>query len=62
MMKSYWAIFFLFCTGSFFTHSNIFAQPFRDSVNKRQIIILNAQRLNYEKRDTVEYQSAAGQV
>ena len=33
-----------------------------DSASASQIFIINAQRLNYEKKDSTEYQSAAGKV
>ena len=43
--------------------NNLFAQqPPVDSASASQIFIINAQRLNYEKKDSTEYQSAAGKV
>jgi lipopolysaccharide export system protein LptA len=62
MMGNYRAIFFFLCAGFFLINTSLCAQPFSDTSRKRQIIILNAQRLNYEKRDTTEYQSAVGKV
>src|ERR1041385_1300243 len=49
-------VFFLFLTTS------LYAQQPADTTVKKQIIILNAERLNYEKKDSAEYQSAAGKV
>ncbi|HYK45643.1 MAG TPA: OstA-like protein [Parafilimonas sp.] len=62
-MIGYKAIFFsfsfCFCLLNFSLQAQ---QPGADSSAKKQIIILNAERLNYEKKDSAEYQSAAGKV
>lgn len=60
-MMNYKAISF-FCAVFFFTYSSLCAQLPADTSAKKKIIILNAERLNYQKIDSAEYQSAAGKV
>lgn len=55
------AIFFFF-TFFFLQYISSNAQQPADTSNKKKIIILNAQRLNYQKIDSAEFQSAAGKV
>ena len=52
------------CAVFFLNHSSLYAQQpsASDTSVKKKIIILNAARLNYQKKDTTEYQSAAGNV
>ncbi|MFT4153642.1 OstA-like protein [Parafilimonas sp.] len=45
-----------------FVCSSLYAQPPADTTSKKKIIILNAERLNYQKIDSAEFQSAAGNV
>ncbi len=61
-MKFNKLIFYSFCSIFFFLHINLSAQPIADSSAKKKIIILNAERLNYQKKDSAEFQSASGKV
>ena len=61
-MKLNKLIFYFFCSIFFFLHINLSAQPVADSSTKKKIIIINAERLNYQKKDSAEFQSAAGKV
>lgn len=61
-MKFNKLIFYFFSSIFFFLHINLSAQPVADSSAKKKIIILNAERLNYQKKDSAEFQSAAGKV
>ncbi len=62
-MKLDTLIFYFFCSFFFFLHSTISAQQFlADSSAKKKINILNAERLNYQKKDSTEFQSATGKV
>src|SRR6516162_5259289 len=61
-MMRYKAISYVFCIGFFFACTSLCAQPPADTSAKKKITILNAERLNYQKIDSVEYQSAAGKV
>ncbi len=61
-MMKYKAIIYFFCACFFLIHSSLYAQQPADTSTKRKIIILNAERLNYQKIDSAEYQSAAGKV
>jgi len=61
-MKLNKLIFYFFCSIFFFLHINLSAQPVADSSAKKKIIILNAERLNYQKKDSAEFQSASGKV
>ena len=56
------AIIYFFCAASLFICSSLYAQQPADTLTKKKIIIINAERLNYQKIDSVEYQSAAGKV
>lgn len=56
------AIVCFFCTCFLFFHSTLYAQAPADTSGKKKIIIINAERLNYQKIDSAEYQSAAGKV
>jgi len=58
----YKAISCFFCAAFFFNYSSLYAQQPADTSGKKKIIILNAERLNYQKIDSTEYQSAAGKV
>ena len=60
-MMKYKAI--VFCVSAVFLFvSSICAQQPADTASKKKIIIINAERLNYQKIDSAEYQSAAGNV
>ena len=61
-MIKYKAIIYFFCAIFFFIHSSLYAQQPADTSVKKKIIILNAARLNYQKIDSAEFQSAAGNV
>ncbi|MBS1744724.1 MAG: hypothetical protein JST21_00995 [Bacteroidetes bacterium] len=63
-MKKYNAIVYFLCASFLFINASLFAQQtsVADSSTHKKIIILNAERLNYQKKDTAEYQSAAGKV
>src|SRR4051794_19716484 len=61
-MKVKTLIFYFFCGFFFSLHVTLSAQPIADSSAKKKIIILNAERLNYQKKDSAEFQSAAGKV
>ena len=61
-MISYKAIFYFFCAAFLFICSSLYAQQPADTLTKKKIIIINAERLNYQKIDSAEYQSAAGKV
>lgn len=61
-MMKYKAIIYFLCAVFFFIHSSLYAQQPADTSVKKKIIILNAQRLNYQKIDSAEFQSAAGNV
>jgi lipopolysaccharide export system protein LptA len=61
-MMKYKAISCFFCAAFFFLHSSLYAQQPADTSTKKKIIIINAERLNYQKIDSGEYQSAAGKV
>ena len=61
-MMKYKAISCFFCAAFFFIHSSLYAQQPADTSGKKKIIIINAERLNYQKIDSGEYQSAAGKV
>ena len=61
-MMPYKLIICFFFAVFFFTHSLLWAQQPNDTTSKKKIIILNALRLNYQKIDSAEYQSAAGNV
>ena len=54
--------FFLTFYISLFTFPVNAQQPHNDTSGKKKIIIINAERLNYDKKDSVEFQSAAGKV
>jgi len=55
-------IVYFFCTCFLLIHSTLIAQQPADTSGRKKIIILNAERLNYQKIDSAEYQSAAGKV
>lgn len=60
-MMKYKAI--IFCVSAVFLFvSSLCAQQPADTTSKKKIIIINAERLNYQKIDSAEYQSAAGKV
>ena len=62
-MKVNKVIFYFFCAAFYLSHSSLYAQqPVADTSGKKKITIINAQRLNYQKIDSVEFQSAAGKV
>lgn len=62
-MKVNKVIVYLFCIIFYLFHSSLYAQqPVADTSGKKKITIINAQRLNYQKKDSVEFQSAAGKV
>lgn len=61
-MKKYKAIVYFLCAIFFFIQTSLYAQQPIDTSVKKKIIILNAERLNYQKIDSAEYQSAAGKV
>lgn len=62
-MKHFKAIVCFLCAVFFLNHSSLYAQqPGDTSAAKKKIIILNAARLNYQKKDSTEFQSAAGNV
>ena len=62
-MKYCKAIVCFLCSVFFLNHSSLYAQqPAGDSSVKKKIIIINAERLNYQKKDSAEFQSAAGNV
>ena len=62
-MKVSKLIFYFFCIFFSFLHNTVSAQQvITDTSSKKKIIILNAERLNYQKKDTAEFQSAAGKV
>jgi lipopolysaccharide export system protein LptA len=61
-MIQYKAIVFFLSAAFLFICSSLFAQQPADTASKRKIIILNADRLNYQKIDSAEFQSAAGNV
>jgi len=53
----------VFCVSTVFLFvSSLCAQQPADTAPKKQIIIINAERLNYQKIDSSEFQSAAGKV
>ncbi len=62
MKKKYKAIIYFFCTVLFFFSIKTYAQAPADTSSKKKIIILNAERLNYQKIDSAEFQSATGKV
>src|SRR5580765_3074547 len=63
-MNRFKKIFSFFCVCFFLVKLPLDAQqPVGDSATvKKQIIILNAERLNYQKKDSTEFQSAAVKV
>ncbi len=62
-MKYCKAIVCFLCSFFFLNYSSLYAQqPPADSSVKKKIIIKNAERLNYQKKDSAEFQSAAGNV
>lgn len=63
-MKKFNAIVYFLCASLLFINATLFAQQTvaSDTSTHKKIIIRNAERLNYEKKDTAEYQSAAGKV
>ncbi len=61
-MKKCKAIIYFFCAIFIFFHLSLYAQQPADTSSKKKIIILNAERLNYQKIDSAEFQSAAGKV
>jgi len=61
-MMKFKAIFYFFCAAFLFFHGSLYAQQPVDTATKKKIIILNAERLNYQKVDSAEFQSAAGKV
>jgi lipopolysaccharide export system protein LptA len=63
-MKKYNAIVYFLSASFLFISATLYAQQpaVADSSTHKKIIILNAERLNYQKKDTAEYQSAAGKV
>jgi lipopolysaccharide assembly outer membrane protein LptD (OstA) len=61
-MMKFKAIVCFFLAAFFVVHSSLYAQQPADTATKKKIIILNAERLNYQKIDSAEYQSAAGKV
>jgi lipopolysaccharide export system protein LptA len=60
-MMKFNAIIYFFCAAFLFFHESLYAQQ-PDTSTKKKIIILNAERLNYQKIDSAEFQSAAGNV
>lgn len=61
-MMKYKAIVYFLSGISLFFSASLYAQQPNDTSSKKKIIILNAERLNYQKIDSAEYQSAAGKV
>lgn len=61
-MKKYTAIIYFLCTSFLILHQSLYAQQPADTSNKKKILIINAERLNYQKIDSAEFQSAAGKV
>jgi lipopolysaccharide assembly outer membrane protein LptD (OstA) len=62
-MKYCKAIVCFLCVVFFLNHPLLYAQqPSADTAVKKKIIIKNAERLNYQKKDSAEFQSAAGNV
>lgn len=63
-MKKINAITYFLCASFLFINATLFAQQTvtADTSTHKKIIILNAERLNYQKLDSNEYQSAAGKV
>ncbi len=61
-MIRYKAIISFFCAAFLFICSSLYAQQPADTLTKKKIIIINAERLNYQKIDSAEFQSAAGKV
>ncbi|MEP6682514.1 MAG: OstA-like protein, partial [Parafilimonas sp.] len=61
-MMKFKAIIYFFCVAFLFFHESLYAQQPVDTATKKKIIILNAERLNYQKIDSAEFQSAAGKV
>src|SRR6185312_12707147 len=62
-MKRAKLIFYFFCSFFFLLHTTLSAQqPLADTSAKKKINILNAERLNYQKKDSAEFQSATGKV
>jgi lipopolysaccharide export system protein LptA len=61
-MMKYKAIIYFLCAVFLFFHASVYAQQPVDTSTKKKIIIINAERLNYQKIDSAEYQSAAGKV
>ena len=62
-MKYCKAIVCFLCSIFFLNYSSLYAQqPAPDSSVKKKILIKNAERLNYQKIDSAEFQSAAGNV
>jgi lipopolysaccharide export system protein LptA len=61
-MKYFKAIVCFLCAVFFLNYSSIYAQQPADTSVKKKIIIKNAERLNYQKKDSAEFQSAAGNV
>jgi lipopolysaccharide export system protein LptA len=62
-MKYCKAIVCFLCSVFFLNYSSLYAQqPAPDSSVKKKILIKNAERLNYQKIDSAEFQSAAGNV
>ncbi|MBV9963872.1 MAG: hypothetical protein JO072_16635 [Parafilimonas sp.] len=61
-MMKYKAIVCFFTAISFCFSALVYAQQPVDTSSKKKIIILNAERLNYQKIDSAEFQSAAGKV
>ena len=56
-ISSFFTFYFLL-----FTFSANAQQPHSDTAGKKKINIINAERLNYEKKDSAEFQSATGKV
>lgn len=61
-MKVRTLIFYFFCGFFFFLHITATAQQPADTLARKKINILNAERLNYQKKDSAEFQSAVGKV
>src|SRR3954449_7984195 len=61
-MMKHKAIIYFFPAIFLLSHVSLYAQQPVDTSTKKKIIILNAERLNYQKIDSAEFQSAAGKV
>lgn len=61
-IKKYLSLLLLFIAQNLFAQMPSAAVLNKDTTTTNQVFIINAHRLNYEKKDSAEYQSAAGNV